>query len=158
MIVMSTSVEETLALGRRLGRLAAPGQCLALSGPLGAGKTHLVRGLAAGAQVLDPDLASSPTFVLLNIYAEDPANPDSKAVFHLDAYRAHGPADFEAVGFDELLHERAIIAVEWPERIPGILPADHLLITIDPQDESTREFTLQASGPRSQALLTALRV
>src|SRR5262245_44295827 len=74
MLFTSNSPEETLALGRRLGALALPGQLIALHGNLGAGKTLLTRGIAEGAQVADIGLVSSPTYVLCNIYPRDPAN------------------------------------------------------------------------------------
>src|SRR5690348_2230878 len=113
MKITTHSTAQTLALGRALGKLAPTPLCIALNGQLGAGKTHLVRGIAAGAQVADPNLVSSPTYVLLNIYPAAPANPHSKTVFHLDAYRTHSLADFEAVGLDELLEQPAITVIEW---------------------------------------------
>ena len=91
--IISRSVEETLALGRRVGALCEPGMCITLSGPLGAGKTHFVRGLAEGAGVADVGLVSSPTYVLLNIYPADARNAEAKAVYHLDAYRLAGGED-----------------------------------------------------------------
>ena len=81
MLLTTHSIPETLALGRLLGRLAPPNTFIALDGQLGAGKTHLTRGIAEGAAVEDPSLVSSPTYVLLNIYQ------GPKPVFHLDAYR-----------------------------------------------------------------------
>jgi len=156
MRIVTESVAQTLALGQRLGHAARPGQVLALRGPLGAGKTHLVRGLALGALVADPDLVSSPTYVLLNIYAADPAVAGSKPVFHLDAYRTAGAEGFAAVGFDELLTEEGIIALEWPERVEDLLPADHLEIAIEVEGAEMRIFTLRATGPESQALLARL--
>src|SRR5438309_945802 len=102
------SVEETLALGERLGRLAAPGLCIALHGMLGAGKTHLVRGLARGAAVADEGLVSSPTYVLLNVYPAARGVAGSKTVFHLDAYRVAGEEDLAAVGFQEMLDASAL--------------------------------------------------
>src|SRR5262250_599351 len=94
---ISESVAQTEAIAAELaGRLRA-GQCVALYGELGAGKTQFVRGLVRG--LGGPERAvSSPTFVLLNVY------PGGRlTVFHLDAYRVTGPEDFEAIGFAELL-------------------------------------------------------
>ena len=156
MQIVSHSVAQTLELGRNIGRASQPGQMLALVGTLGAGKTHLVRGIAEGARVADPDLVSSPTYVILNIYPADPAVAGSKPVYHLDAYRTTGAAGFAAVGFDELLTEEGIVALEWADRVPELLPDDYLQITIDAPDENTRVFTFSASGPQSQALLEQL--
>jgi tRNA threonylcarbamoyladenosine biosynthesis protein TsaE len=153
MQIASHSIAETLELGRRLGSAAQRGQVMALSGSLGAGKTHLVRGIAAGAQVADQGLVSSPTYVLLNIYPADPANPHSKPVYHLDAYRISNADSFAAVGFDELLLEEGIVALEWAERVPELLPEDHLRIDISRVDVNTRIFNLIATGPQSEALL-----
>src|SRR4051812_383864 len=99
MVIVTRSVEETVALGRLFGRLAPDGAmtCIALEGELGAGKTQFARGVAEGAGVENPGLVSSPTYVLLNIYQ------GHKPVYHLDAYCVAGPADFEAVGFEEIL-------------------------------------------------------
>ena len=134
--ILTHSVEQTLALGRLIGRLSPPGTTLALHGTLGAGKTHLTRGIALGALVEDPALVSSPTYVLLNIY------PGPKPVYHLDAYRIAGPEDFAAVGFEELTSARAsddeeagLVVVEWAERITTLLPPDCLNITIELQDQ-----------------------
>ncbi len=156
MQITSTSIEQTLDLGRRIGRTARPGQVIALNGTLGAGKTHLVRGIALGAQVADPDLVSSPTYVLLNIYPPNPAVPESKPVYHLDAYRTVGVDGFAAVGFEELLTEEGIVALEWADRVPELLPPDYLQIQIEADDETTRIFTLTATGPESHALLDRL--
>jgi len=147
----TTSVEQTLALGERIGRLAPPDFCLALHGNLGAGKTQLTRGIAVGAEVDDPSLVSSPTYVLLNIYS------GPKPVFHLDAYRITSEQDFEAVGLDELLQSQGVTVIEWPEKIPHLLPADRLDILIQHTDHlEHREFQFSPTGPRSQQLASAL--
>lgn len=154
MNIITRSVEETLALGRRLGAAAEPGLCIALDGPLGAGKTHFVRGLAQGAQVAHPNLVSSPTFVLMNIYLHDPANPRSKTLYHLDVYRAKSAEDLTAVGFEELLHQEGIVVVEWASKMPEILPPDTLAIRIEPGDEEgTREFLLEARGDKARLVV-----
>ncbi len=164
MRIVSDSTAATVELGRRLGALAEPGQCLALDGPLGAGKTHLVRGVALGAQVADANLVSSPTYVLLNIYPADAGNPRSKTIYHLDAYRTRGPEDFAALDLDEFLavtddasrKAPGIVVIEWAARIGALLPEDHLAIGLDLVDDRTREISLAAAGPRSERLLEAL--
>jgi len=155
MTITTHSVEETCALGEKIGAAAPPGLVIALEGQLGAGKTHLVRGIAQGARVADPDLVSSPTYVLLNIYQKNPADPQSKAVYHLDAYRTAGPGDIESLGFEEWLTEGAVVVIEWASRIRDLLPPDHLDIHIHVIDEATREFRMVSHGPNSACVRAA---
>jgi tRNA threonylcarbamoyladenosine biosynthesis protein TsaE len=148
--ILTTSVDQTLSLGVLIGRLAAPppaNTCIVLDGNLGAGKTHLTRGIALGALVDDPSLVCSPTYVLLNIYQ------GPKPVYHLDAYRVATEDDFEVVGFDELLKAGGLIVVEWAARIPQLLPAQRLGIAIHPQEhEEHRLFEFTATGAACEKL------
>src|ERR1700677_2270816 len=116
----SKSAAETEAIGRELSKILLGGECIALDGPLGAGKTQFVRGLAT-ALGANPRAVSSPTFVLLNIY-----RGGRLTVFHLDAYRVTGPEDFEGIGFGELLEQGGVVVVEWASRIAEILPATRI--------------------------------
>jgi len=110
--------EATEECARALAGRLRPGSVVALHGDLGAGKTRFVRGLARGLGH-DPDEVSSPTFVLEHRYATAGAVP----LVHLDAYRMAGPAELAALGWDELISEgRAVVAVEWAERIAAALP------------------------------------
>ncbi len=149
--LVSSSVDETLAIGRRLGAALAPGHVLALVGPLGAGKTHFVKGLARGAGVDDDRKVNSPTFVLVNEYA------GRIPLYHLDAYRLGGETELEALGFDEMIAGEAAVVVEWADRVRDSLPPDHLHIVIDVTGPERRDFTMTATGPRSDALCAALR-
>ena len=147
MKIRTTSVEQTVSLGRLVGELAPPNMCIALDGNLGAGKTQLTRGIAQGAAVEDITLVASPTYVLLNIYR------GPKPVYHLDAYRIASEEDFEVVGFDELLKADGLVVVEWSEKIPHLLPEDRLAITIRPGEElEERVFAIEGIGPVSQKL------
>ena len=128
----SHSVRDTEAIASNLARSLRGGECLALSGDLGAGKTQFVRGLLAGLGG-DPRTVSSPTFVLLNVY-----DTGRLRVVHLDAYRVAGSEDFEAIGFAELLEQPAgVVVVEWPERVNSLLPSsnrwDIHIQTLSPQ-------------------------
>ncbi len=153
---ISQSVDDTLALGRRLGELARPGQVIALNGPLGAGKTQLVRGIAAGAGVADVSLVSSPTYVLLNIYEKSPQLATAKTVYHLDAYRIASADQFAAVGFEELICQNGLVVLEWAARVPELLPADFLTITGEVTGPQSRDWLLTAQGEQSQQLLMQL--
>ena len=149
--LVNSSVDETIAIGRRLGAALAPGHVLALVGPLGAGKTYFVKGLARGAGVDDDRKVNSPTFVLVNEYA------GRIPLYHLDAYRLGGETELEALGFDEMIAGEAAVVVEWADRVRGSLPPDHLHIVIDVTGPEQREFTMTATGPRSDALCAAVR-
>src|SRR5439155_17017981 len=112
----SRSVARTESIAANLAKDLRGGECIALYGELGAGKTQFVRGLVRGLGG-DPRQVSSPTFVLLNVY-----DTGRLSVYHLDAYRTHGPDDFDAIGFTELLEQGGVVAVEWPERVEPLLP------------------------------------
>lgn len=108
---------ETEALGRWLAARLRPGDVVLLDGPLGAGKTTLVRALVA-ALGGDPAVVASPTFTLLNCYDGDPR------VAHVDAWRLEGAAGLAALGLDQLLDEGAVAVVEWAARVPGAFASD----------------------------------
>src|SRR5438552_18015127 len=112
----SHGVRDTEAIASKLALTLRGGECLALRGELGAGKTQFVRGLLAGLGG-DAKTVSSPTFVLLNLY-----DTGRLKVFHLDAYRVGGAEDFEAIGFAELLEQGGVVVVEWAERVEALLP------------------------------------
>jgi tRNA threonylcarbamoyladenosine biosynthesis protein TsaE len=154
--IIAPTVEQTLSLGRRIGRLAPTGLCIALEGMLGTGKTQLVRGIALGAEVADIGLVNSPSYVLLNVYQAAADNPESKTVYHLDAYRVQDSSAFAAVGLPELLEMEGIVAIEWASRVADLLPDDYLLVRGESIDDSTRRWHLTAHGPQSTEMLTAL--
>ncbi|MDH3585079.1 MAG: tRNA (adenosine(37)-N6)-threonylcarbamoyltransferase complex ATPase subunit type 1 TsaE, partial [Phycisphaerae bacterium] len=115
------------------------GDVLALFGALGAGKTQLVRGLAAGLGA-DARAVSSPTFVILCEYAA------SIPLVHVDAYRVNGPDDLASVGFDEAVEGENVVAVEWADRIAGSLPADRLEIHLEHLAEDARRIVFRLKG------------
>ncbi len=128
---------------RRLADLLRPGDCLALSGPLGAGKTTLVRAVAEHLG-MDPAEVSSPTFTICQEY-----DGGRVPLSHLDAYRLSGPDELETIGWAEMLDagERAVI-IEWADRITEALPADRLDITLDHVDEQHRRMTIECRSRR----------
>jgi tRNA threonylcarbamoyladenosine biosynthesis protein TsaE len=137
----SHSVRDTEAIAADLGRSLKGGECLALYGEMGAGKTQFVRGLLGG---LDGDrhTVSSPTFVLLNVY-----DTGRLKLFHLDAYRVHGSEDFDAIGFAELLEQGGVVVVEWPERVESLLPAQKIQVYLETLSPMTRRIRIaRASG------------
>ncbi|MEI6289439.1 MAG: tRNA (adenosine(37)-N6)-threonylcarbamoyltransferase complex ATPase subunit type 1 TsaE [Chloroflexota bacterium] len=118
------SPEETRLLGMRLGQQLLPGDVICLQGELGAGKTTMVQGLAAGWGSLDA--VSSPTFVLVNVYRR----PDGEQLFHFDTYRVESASEAEELDLESMLVNGALI-IEWPERMESILPKERLWITLD---------------------------
>jgi tRNA threonylcarbamoyladenosine biosynthesis protein TsaE len=146
----SHSAQQTRELGTYLGALLQTGDILCLIGDLGAGKTTLVQGLAAGWG--SNDAVSSPTFVLVNVYRRP---PDAR-LYHLDTYRLSGAAEAEDLDLDALL-ENGPLVVEWADRIHTVLPNDRLWLTMQWAAEEQREIAISAQGPHSQALLDALR-
>lgn len=146
----SRSPKQTMRVGMRLGGQLQPGDVVALVGDLGAGKTALVRGLAAGWGSTDP--VTSPTFVLLNIYRR----PDGGRLHHLDAYRLTGPEEAWALDLDALLRAGPLV-VEWADRIREALPWEGLWVTLEYLDEEQRLLRFRAQGERPQKLLMFLR-
>jgi tRNA threonylcarbamoyladenosine biosynthesis protein TsaE len=134
-------VAETETVAATLARTLRGGECVALHGDLGAGKTQFVRGLVAGLGG-SPRAVSSPTFVLLNVY-----EGGRLTVYHLDAYRVHGSEDFEAIGFTELLEQGGVVVVEWADRVAELLPPDCLHVFIEPVGEGRRQIELGWARP-----------
>ncbi len=133
---VSNSVAETEAIAGELARSLVGGECIALEGDLGAGKTQFVRGLLAGLGG-DTRTVSSPTYVLLNIY-----NTGRLTLYHLDAYRVRGGDDFESIGFSELLDQGGVVVVEWASRVRELLPAGTIHITIRATSPESREISV----------------
>ena len=140
MTYTSDSVEQTESIAADLAARLTGGECIALHGDLGAGKTQFVRGLVRGLGG-NPRSVSSPTFVLLNIY-----DTGRLAVYHLDAYRVHAEEDFEGIGFSELLEQAGVVVVEWAGRVAGLLPAERIDVKIDALDERNRAITIAVAG------------
>ena len=136
----SRSPEETFDAGRRAGLGLRGGETLLLSGPLGAGKTVFVKGLAEGLG-LDPSEVSSPSFTLVNSYAEG-----RLALHHIDLYRlAEGASSAHAVDLEELLtDERAVVVIEWAERMGRYpLPPPVWRIRIEGDGEEPRRIKVE---------------
>ena len=136
----TATVAETESIAADLARSLVPGDVIALEGDLGAGKTQFVRGLLRGLGG-DPRLVSSPTYVLLNVY------PGGRlTLFHIDAYRTAGADDLAGIGFDELLEQGGVVAVEWPGRVGDLLPARRYTVTLTPIGEGRR--TIEVVPPK----------
>jgi tRNA threonylcarbamoyladenosine biosynthesis protein TsaE len=109
--ITTNSPKATMALGRTLGRQLRGGEVFAITGPLGSGKTHLIKGIAGGAGAEDPAQVTSPTFVIVNQYA------GRLDIYHIDAYRLSSVAEFEALGFDDLCCPESVVLIEWADKV-----------------------------------------
>jgi tRNA threonylcarbamoyladenosine biosynthesis protein TsaE len=149
---ISTSVAQTERLGVRLGELLQRGDVVCLSGPLGAGKTVMARGIGRGwgtAQRI-----TSPTFSLVNEY---PRLGDRQVLYHIDCYRLSTTAEIATVGLEDILDAGGAFMIEWPKQIEPLLPADRLQIALRFLSETRRGMRIAASGDRSTQLLKAFK-
>lgn len=147
---ISRGAEQTRRIGMRIGSLLQSGDLVCLVGDLGSGKTTLVQGIAAGWGSLDK--ASSPTFVLVNVYRR----PDGCKLYHLDAYRLSGAREAEDLDLDAML-ESGPLVVEWAERIQDALPPENLRVNLSWMDEDQRDLIFNAQGEHYQKILSSLR-
>lgn len=145
----TASPEETEAVGRRLGSLLGAGDVVALSGDLGAGKTMLARGIAAGAGAAG--YIASPTFTFIREYR------GAVSVYHVDLYRLEHTHELEDLGLDEVLDGTGLVVLEWAEKAGPLLPADHLWITIRfANGDETRLLEFAPKGPRYDEIVRML--
>ena len=148
LVVRAETAEAMQALGERLGRALRAGDVIALVGPLGAGKTTFVQGLARGAGVPPERHVASPTFALVN------EHPGRVSLVHADLYRIAGERELLELGLDDAF-DRAAVAIEWLDRFPDAAPADRLELTIAFEDDGARRITATGTGPRGDALVAA---
>lgn len=148
--LVSHSSLHTERLGERLGQAAQAGAVLALWGELGAGKTVLARGVATGLGI-DPEEVTSPTFIILHEHSAG-----RLPLFHLDLYRLSG-ADLGSTGWEEAVEGGGVTVIEWPDRAGDDLPPDRLDVRLEHIAETKRRVVIEATGPRSRALLEGIR-
>jgi tRNA threonylcarbamoyladenosine biosynthesis protein TsaE len=138
------------AIGERLGRALVAGDVIALQGPLGAGKTTFVQGLARGTGVPPGRHVASPTFALVN------EHPGRVPLGHADLYRIADPRELEELGLSDAF-DRAAVAIEWLDRFPDAAPPERLEIEIEIGVDGIRRLTLRPRGPRAATLIASLR-
>lgn len=137
LVLISNSPTETFCIGRLLGAALTGGDCIALTGELGTGKTCLTQGIAAGLGVPDCYAVTSPTFTLINEY---PGR--NTFLYHLDVYRLGGSEDLEGIGFQEYLMSDGVMVIEWAEKVFDAIPDEALLIEIFYIDETVRRIEI----------------
>jgi tRNA threonylcarbamoyladenosine biosynthesis protein TsaE len=155
LVFHAPTAEDTHRLGEALGRTARPGDALLLTGPLGAGKTTLVQGLAAGLGVRQG--VTSPTFTWVREHSIHFATGRTGRLVHVDLYRLQEPGESVELGIAEEVAEADVAAVEWADRAPaGVLPGDALAIALGAKGTG-RLATIEARGPRAAAWLARTR-
>ena len=114
--VTTKSATETIEFGRKIGSQLKGGDVIALIGPLGSGKTHLIKGIVKGLGAEDAyNEVTSPTFVLVNEYT------GRLDIFHIDAYRLDSIAQFEQIGFDDYCYPDSVVLIEWADKVEAAL-------------------------------------
>jgi tRNA threonylcarbamoyladenosine biosynthesis protein TsaE len=135
-------VDDTIEFGRKIGSTLVAGDLVLLAGPLGAGKTVLVRGIAEGMGVLGR--VSSPTFVIERVHRPSPGR--GVALVHVDAYRLLGHVEeVDDLDLDSDLADAAVV-IEWGEGLAEQLSTDYLLIRLERLDDDTRVAHLEPHG------------
>ena len=136
----TASEKETIALGKKLAKRLRGGEVLALRGELGAGKTTLVKGIAAGLGV--KKTITSPTFLLMRVYPI--RHPAIKTLIHVDCYRIKKAGEIGDLGIGEYLGKKdAVVVIEWPEKIKKLLPRQTIFITLQSKQALSRIITVR---------------
>ena len=146
----SSSHQQTGWLGQVLGHTLRGGETIALYGPLGAGKTALVRGIAQGLGA-SPTAVTSPTFVVIHEYQ------GRLPLAHMDWYRIRSLRELESTGVMEYFSGQTVTTIEWADKGLDLLPQDRIEVTLSHRTAQSRSIQLHATGPTSEAVLTRAR-
>ena len=133
--IITHSADETIAFGRALKDLLTPPKLVLLRGDLGAGKTTLVKGIAAAFEAAAEEDVTSPTFTLIHEYR----GPAAK-LYHIDLYRIDTARELETLGLDDLRAQDSILLIEWGEKFPRLQRERDLEIALDRIDENSRSI------------------
>ena len=136
--ITTRSSEETIAFGRALAELLAPPKLVLLRGDLGAGKTTLVKGIAAAFGAASEENVTSPTFTLVHEYRGPRAN-----LYHIDLYRIDTPRQLETLGLDDLRSDNSILLIEWGEKFPRLVRERDVEIALEREGEHNRRITVR---------------
>jgi tRNA threonylcarbamoyladenosine biosynthesis protein TsaE len=140
--VETHSADETIAFGRELARQLTPPKLVLLRGDLGAGKTTMVKGIAAAFDAAEQEDVTSPTFTLIHEYR----GPEV-TVYHIDLYRIETERELATLGIDELLRdERSLVVIEWGEKFPRFVRERDVEVSIERLGEIDRRITADVRG------------
>lgn len=152
LVITTNDPEATAAVGRNLASKLAVGDVICLSGDLGAGKTLLVQGLAAGLGVTEE--VTSPTFTILQVY-----DSGRMPVYHFDLYRLDHPDQLFDVGFEEYVAADGVAVIEWADKFAPCMPVERLWLAIGPGSAAgQRVITLTPGGSRYEKLCEELEM
>ena len=136
MITLKTNTaEETIELGRKIGRLLTKGDVIAMQGTLAAGKTTITKGIAESLGVTDT--ITSPTCCLISEYS------GKMPLYHMDVYRLDGGEDFINLGTDDMIYGDGVSIIEWSEKIMDELPKKTIILKLEPQEDGSRIITIE---------------
>jgi tRNA threonylcarbamoyladenosine biosynthesis protein TsaE len=150
MVLSARTAAELQAIAERLGRALQAGDVVALIGPLGAGKTTFVQGLARGLGVPPDRHVASPTFALVN------EHPGRVPLVHADLYRINDARELDELGLGDA-YDRAAVAIEWLDRFPDAAPRERLTVEIEIGADGGRTLRFRADGTRAESLIASLR-
>ncbi len=146
--ILSRSVEETLQIGQAIAGSLEPGDVVGLIGCLGAGKTHLVKGIAVGLGVASGRCVTSPTFVLVNEYA------GRLPVYHIDAYRLRSAPELDLLGFEEMCDAGGVVLIEWADRVRQAVRPDAVWIELTIVGDVDRRLVMETDSAEAARRLS----
>ncbi len=130
----TSSAEETIELGKKIGNLLKPGDVIAMQGTLAAGKTTITKGIAQSLGI--NDTITSPTFCLISEYE------GKMPLYHMDVYRLDGGEDFVNLGTDDMIYGNGVSIIEWSEKIMEELPKKTIILAITPHEDGKRTIEI----------------
>ena len=145
------SLDETHALGQRIGKSFSNALVIALTGDLGSGKTSLVQGIAKGLDISDDYYITSPTYTFINEY------PGRYPLYHVDLYRVESSDDLENICFDEILMDDAIVAVEWADKLPKDFLKERLQVCFESLGDTCRKIIITPYGSKAVEVIDQLK-
>ena len=129
--------------GENMARDLKKGSIVAIEGPLGAGKTVFVKGIARGLGI--EEQVTSPTYTIISEYSGI-LNGEKITIFHIDAYRLTGSEDFLAIGGEEIIFGNDISLIEWSEKISGVIPPTAIKVIIEIKRDNERLIRVDNGG------------
>jgi tRNA threonylcarbamoyladenosine biosynthesis protein TsaE len=145
--IVTHSAEETIGFGRTLAELLGPPKLVLLRGDLGAGKTTLVKGIAAAFEAAAEDDVTSPTFTLVHEYRGPRAN-----IYHIDLYRVDTLRELETLGLDDLRSENSILLIEWGEKFPRLQREHDVEISLEREGENERRIKIAGQSHKTASV------
>ena len=152
MKLITHCLDETRALGNKIGKMLNTGVTLALTGDLGSGKTSFVQGLAKGLDVSEKYYITSPTFTLINEY------PGRIRLYHIDLYRIEHHLDIEELGLYEILNSGNVTAIEWADRLWDSFTSNYIDMNFEILNDESRIIKITPTGHKNIKLIKRLNL